>query len=1042
MIRMSVTRLCLALFAILSCCEAYRILVVFPMPGRSHSILGNGIVRHLLSDGHEVTYITPFEYKPASPKLRVIDVSDNLNAIPKDLMNLETLMNQKFDMMGHGILMFMMIDMMAKTIKNPNVQKILNNENEHFDAVITEWMFSDLPAGYATVYNCPHIWVSSMDPHWAVLNLIDQPCNPAYSGDSMSTTLPPYSFWRRSVELFTQLKAQIYKFAYFDGAESRQYEQLFVPLIEKRGRQAPPFYDVRYNASLMLANAHVSLGQAIATPQNFIAIGGYHIDENVKPLPEDLKNIMDNAKHGVIYFSMGSNLKSKDLPVELKASLLKMFGELKQTVLWKFEEDLPNTPKNVHILKWAPQPSILAHPKTVVFITHGGLLSTTETIHFGKPIIGIPVFADQFINVVRAVHRGYAVEVELSYTMADKLKAAIEEVTSNPRYAEKAKELSFVYHDRPTTPGKTLLHWVKHVITTRGALHLRSPALHVPFYQKLYLDLLVVIAIISFVLFKVFCHFCCSKKKVVSKKKRNIMTSLILLAFCLTLSSYTCDGYKALVVYPMPSRSHGILGDAVVRHLLKDGNEVVYINSFPYKNPPPNLRQIDVSANAVAMPLHAINIKKLIENRRVNEHGHIKQLMISLVVKTLDVEAVQKLLSDPNEHFDVVIVEWMFSDILAGLSAVFDCPLIWMSPVEVNTEILKLIDEAPNPAYSATVLSGNIAPFTFKQRLEELWSRLKLDYLNYMFYDSIQAEEYNKLIAPYITKRGRKPPTFKDVKYNASLVIGNSHVSLGEASTLPQNYIHIGGYHIDENLKPLPEDLKKIMDSAKHGVIYFSMGSNLKSKDWPDEVKQNLLKLFGELKQTVLWKFEEDLPNVPKNVHILKWAPQPSILSHPNCLFFISHGGLLSTIETIHYGVPIIGIPVFGDQFMNVRTAVNKGFALTVDLTLNVADDLRVAINELLSNKKYTEKVKELSFIYHDRPTKPGQELLHWVRHVVHTRGAMHLRSPALGVPLYQRLYLDLLALIVLALFFVSKLLRLVCAATCSKKIDSKKKRN
>lgn len=68
------------------------------------------------------------------------------------------------------------------------------------------------------------------------------------------------------------------------------------------------------------------------------------------------------------------------------------------------------------------------------------------------------------------------------------------------------------------------------------------------------------------------------------------------------------------------------------------------------------------------------------------------------------------------------------------------------------------------------------------------------------------------------------------------------------------------------------------MESNKNGVIYFSMGSNLKSKDWPEEIKTGLLKMFGNLKQTVIWKFEEDLPNVPKNVHILKWVPQTSIL--------------------------------------------------------------------------------------------------------------------------------------------------------------------
>lgn len=72
------------------------------------------------------------------------------------------------------------------------------------------------------------------------------------------------------------------------------------------------------------------------------------------------------------------------------------------------------------------------------------------------------------------------------------------------------------------------------------------------------------------------------------------------------------------------------------------------------------------------------------------------------------------------------------------------------------------------------------------------------------------------------------------------------------------------------------------MDNAKNGVIYFSMGSNLRSKNLPNEIKQSLLKLFGKLKQTVIWKFEEDLQNRPSNVHIVKWAPQPSILGELN----------------------------------------------------------------------------------------------------------------------------------------------------------------
>lgn len=69
----------------------------------------------------------------------------------------------------------------------------------------------------------------------------------------------------------------------------------------------------------------------------------------------------------------------------------------------------------------------------MLFITHGGLLSTTEAVHFGVPIIGIPVFADQYVNVKRAVHKGFAIRVRLSYDTADDLESAIKEMLINQR---------------------------------------------------------------------------------------------------------------------------------------------------------------------------------------------------------------------------------------------------------------------------------------------------------------------------------------------------------------------------------------------------------------------------------------------------------------------------------------------------------------------------------------------------------------------------------------------------------------------------------
>ncbi|XP_072933219.1 UDP-glucosyltransferase 2-like isoform X3 [Epargyreus clarus] len=307
--------------------------------------------------------------------------------------------------------------------------------------------------------------------------------------------------------------------------------------------------------------------------------------------------------------------------------------------------------------------------------------------------------------------------------------------------------------------------------------------------------------------------------------------------------------------------------------------------------------------------------------------------------------------------------------------------------------------------------------------LQRMWS-MKRHISAYLFREfyiqQIEEIEYQRVFAPLIAKRHKVIPSYSELRYNASLILGNSHNSVGKVIQLPQAYKAIGGYHIiKKNIQPLPKDLKNLMDRSTNGVIYFSMGTFLPGKSFPDEIKQRILKVFAGLKQTVLWKFETDLPNRPSNVHIISWSPQQSILDHPNCVLFISHGGQLSSLEALHFGVPLIGIPVFADQHMNVKTLVNKGVAKEVHLSYDMAEDLKAAIEEVLGNASYAEAVKHYSYVYHHRTAPPGAELVHWVEHVVQTRGALHLRAVYRMMPWYQKCYLDVASVAIAVVIFL-----------------------
>lgn len=132
--------------------------------------------------------------------------------------------------------------------------------------------------------------------------------------------------------------------------------------------------------------------------------------------------------------------------------------------------------------------------------------------------------------------------------------------------------------------------------------------------------------------------------------------------------------------------------------------------------------------------------------------------------------------------------------------------------------------------------------------------------------------------------------------------------------------------------------------SSKNGTVLFSLGSNIQSSLISIEKQTSLLNAFEQFPNYhFLWKFEKPINlKLPKNVMIRPWLPQSDILNHPKTKAFITHSGkfdelckfiscianykhlfnlyikigLLSTLESIWRGVPMIGMPFGFDQNM------------------------------------------------------------------------------------------------------------------------------
>ena len=88
--------------------------------------------------------------------------------------------------------------------------------------------------------------------------------------------------------------------------------------------------------------------------------------------------------------------------------------------------------------------------------------------------------------------------------------------------------------------------------------------------------------------------------------------------------------------------------------------------------------------------------------------------------------------------------------------------------------------------------------------------------------------------------------------------------------------------------------------------------------------------------------------NITKGLTLLVWK----LPGHPNVRLFITHGGLLGTQEAVYCGVPILGIPLFGDQHLNMAYFVKKGLALKLDYRQLSYALVSNALSELLVNKR------------------------------------------------------------------------------------------
>ncbi|XP_053688373.1 UDP-glycosyltransferase UGT5-like [Sabethes cyaneus] len=514
-------------FLFISCvtlAEGAKILTILPLGGKSHDIIGSAFGKVLAGAGHDVTVITSYPAKKLPKNYREIVLTGFLEKVAES-QQAPNFFEFRGGIVASAFMLTMLYGMMPGrmyelAMQHPNVVNLLKSD-EKFDVVILESFIAEQFYGFAQHFDAHLITFSAFGNSLWTNGLVGSPHPTSHLGHFLLSYTDRMTFWERFVNAaFTAFDRFFYSWVYLPN--QKKYYDLAFPNAKQS------FEQQMKNVSLVFLNQHFTLSSPRPYPPNMIEVGGIQI-EDPKPLPKDLQTYLDEAKEGVVYFCMGSNIQSKDLPAEKRDAFLKAFGKLKQRVLWKFEdENLPNKPANLKITSWVPQNDVLAHPNVKLFITHGGNLGTTESLYHGKPMVGIPIFGDQMMNVEKSVRAGYALRLDFDDISEEAVTRAIQTVLSDPLYAKKAKLVSERLRDQPMTPRQTVVFWVDYILRHGGAPQLRSPALELSYLQYHSVDvyavmLLLVVVIVAtnvFIVKRLYRKVCRKSSPAGGKKKR------------------------------------------------------------------------------------------------------------------------------------------------------------------------------------------------------------------------------------------------------------------------------------------------------------------------------------------------------------------------------------------------------------------------------------------------------------------------------------------------------------------------------------------
>jgi len=166
---------------------------------------------------------------------------------------------------------------------------------------------------------------------------------------------------------------------------------------------------------------------------------------------------------------------------------------------------------------------------------------------------------------------------------------------------------------------------------------------------------------------------------------------------------------------------------------------------------------------------------------------------------------------------------------------------------------------------------------------------------------------------------------------------------------------------VGPSIQPRPDDsqfpLEKLKDRT---TLYIALGTimndqadfyNMCFRAFKDEPWQVVLSIGKQVDPAAL-------DAIPANFVVRPHVPQLEVLQYTS--LFVTHCGMNSTMESLYFGVPMVGLPQQGEQMMTAQRIQELGLGTALDMSTLTVEKLHATVKAAISNQDFRKNAQKL----------------------------------------------------------------------------------